>query len=98
MIFHLVDAASWAKALEKGEYRPASVDLEGFVHLSTQAQVAATANRFFKGRSDLLLLHVDDAQLGAALRFEEGEPGELFPHFYGPLPLTAVTKVEPFSF
>jgi len=96
VIFHLVDAASWSRALEKGEHRPASVDLEGFVHLSTVAQVVATANRFFKGRTDLLLLHVDDAQLPSGLKYEEGEPGELFPHFYGPLPLTAVTKAAPF--
>jgi uncharacterized protein (DUF952 family) len=31
------------------------------------------------------------------LRYEEGEPGQLFPHLYGPLNLDAVTAALPFS-
>ena len=96
MIFHLVDSVSWALAQQRGEYRPDSLQTQGFVHLSTRAQVLATARRFFAGRTDLLLLHVDEAQLAGALKYEEGEPGQLFPHFYGPLPLSAVVKAVPF--
>lgn len=95
MIFHLVDAASWALAQERGEHRPPSLQAQGFVHLSTRDQVLATANRFFAARTDLVLLHVDELKLSGTLKYEEGEPGQLFPHFYGPLPLTAVTRVGP---
>jgi len=95
VIFHLVDAAGWALAIAAGEHRPASLGAEGFVHLSTRAQVLGTANRFFAGRTDLLLLHVDEARLPGALRYEEGEPGQRFPHHYGPLPCQAVVRVVP---
>ena len=93
MIFHLVDSASWALAVKCGEHRPASLQAQGFVHLSTRAQVLGTANRFFAGRTDLLLLHVDETRLVGTLKYEEGEPGQLFPHFYGPLPVAAIVKV-----
>ena len=92
MIFHLVDSASWQLALQRGEHRPESLQTVGFVHLSTGAQVLGTANRFFAGRLDLLLLHVDETRLVGTLKYEEGEPGQLFPHFYGPLPVAAVVK------
>lgn len=96
VIFHLVDEASWAVAVERGEHRPASLSSQGFVHLSTRAQVLGTANRFFAGRHDMLLLHVDEARLPGVLKYEEGEPGQLFPHLYGPLPVAAVVKATPF--
>ena len=97
MIFHLIDAAAWDTALERGEHRPPSLAAQGFVHLSRQEQVLGTANRFFSGRTDLLLLHVDDTQLTDGLKYEEGEPGELFPHLYRPLPVAAVLKVVPMT-
>ncbi len=95
MIFHLIDSAAWAVAMERGEHRPPSLLAQGFVHLSTRGQVVGTANRFFAGRADLILLHVDETQLVGGLRYEEGEPGQLFPHFYGPLPLQAILKAVP---
>lgn len=97
MIFHLVDEEAWVRAVARGEYAPASLAQEGFVHLSTAAQVRGTFERFFAGRTDLLVLHVDEAKLTAPLKYEASEPGQLFPHHYGPLPLSAVAKVEAFK-
>ena len=93
MVFHLIDRAGWALAVEQGSHRPPSLAAEGFVHLSTRAQVLGTANRFFRGRTDLLLLQIDEGSLTGALKYEEGEPGQLFPHFYGPLPVSAILAV-----
>ena len=93
MIFHLVDEESWVRAVARGEYAPPPLQSEGFIHLSTQAQVAGTAERFFAGRTDMLVLHVDEAKLTARLKYEPAD-GQQFPHHYGPLPLVAVTKVQ----
>jgi uncharacterized protein (DUF952 family) len=68
---------------------------EGFIHCSTRAQVLGTARRFFAGRSGLVLLCIDAAQLGAALRFEAAD-GEQFPHCYGKIPLEAIHAVVDF--
>ncbi len=94
MIFHLVDATGWALALQRSEVRPTAGP---FVHLSTRAQVLGSANRFFKGRTDVLLLRVDETRLTEGLKYEEGEPGQLFPHFYGALPVAAVLKAVPLT-
>ncbi len=67
----------------------------GRVHpFSTAAQVAETAARHFAGQDDLLLVAVDADRLGPSLRFEASRGGDLFPHLYGDLPLSAVVSVE----
>ena len=77
---------------------PATFAADGFVHLSTRAQVHLPANRLFAGRTDLVLLGLDPDALGAPVKWEPGVPADpasmLFPHLYGPLPVTAVTAVE----
>jgi uncharacterized protein (DUF952 family) len=52
--------------------------------------VRETAAKHFSGQADLLLVAVDAARLGAALRYEASRGGALFPHLYGPLDLAAV--------
>jgi uncharacterized protein (DUF952 family) len=97
LICHIITRDDWATAQAAAAYTAASLASEGFIHCSTPAQVPATAARFYAGRSDLLLLAIDPARLTAELRYEEGEPGVLFPHIYGPLNLTAVVAVHPFA-
>jgi uncharacterized protein (DUF952 family) len=93
-LLHLIGEADWATAQAAGVYAPPSLRTEGFVHFSRPDQVEATADRFYAGRADLLLLEVDPT--GLDLRWEEGEPGEDFPHVYEPIPLTAVVAATPF--
>ena len=91
MIFHIAHVIDWVEAVDRGEYRVASLDSEGFIHLSTRGQVLATAGRYYRGVDDLMLLAVDEAQLDPALlRFELGTGGETFPHYYAGLPVGAV--------
>ncbi len=66
-----------------------------FIHFSTAAQVAETAATHFAGLRDLLLVQVDAAKLSGALKWEPSRGGDLFPHLYGPLNLSAVIRVEP---
>jgi uncharacterized protein (DUF952 family)/GNAT superfamily N-acetyltransferase len=94
---HLIEPALWRVALAEGAVRPPSLESAGFVHLSRPEQVHVPAARLFPGRRDLVLLVVDPARLTDPVRMEPGEPaGELFPHLYGPLPVTAVVAVVPY--
>jgi uncharacterized protein (DUF952 family) len=68
---------------------------EGFIHCSTREQVLRTASRFYAGRSGLVLLCINAAALGAAVRFEAVD-GEQFPHCYGKIPLEAIPAVVDF--
>ena len=94
LIYKIVPASLWREA--DGAFAGAPVDLaDGFIHFSTAAQVAETAARHFAGQRDLLLVAVDPAVLGDALRWEPSRGGALFPHLYEPLRLTDVASVEP---
>ena len=92
---HLCTAADWEAARAAGALEPPSLAEVGFVHLSTPEQVTLPADRLFRGRSDVLLLVIDPARIGAEIRWEPGVPGDpesmRFPHAYGPIPTAAVT-------
>lgn len=75
-------------------YRPASLEAEGFIHLSTEEQWLRVAHTFYRGRTDLILLEIDDERLAAELRFD-AVGGERFPHLYGPLEVGAVVNRHP---
>ena len=88
--YKLVDRAEWTAALAAGAYEGSAVDLaDGYVHMSTAAQLAETARRHYAGRTDLVLVQVALAPLGEALKWEPSRGGDLFPHLYAPLPATA---------
>jgi uncharacterized protein (DUF952 family) len=80
-----------------GSYRDDSLETEGFIHCSTPEQVIGVANERFHGRTDLVLLCIDPANLDAPLVCEDCyESGQEFPHIYGPLNLNAVAGVVDF--
>ena len=102
MIFHILRKHEWQQAVERGSYEPASLKNEGFVHCSTREQTPVTANRYFRGQTDLVLLCIDPSLLKAELRLEspanphDQRARELFPHVYGPINLNAVRRAVDF--
>ncbi len=96
MILHIATRQAWQAAQIAGAYRGDTLDVQGFIHCSHPGQLIPVANARFSGRTDLLLLCIDEGKLAAELREEEGEPGRLFPHIYGPLNLDAVVKAIEF--
>lgn len=95
-IYHIAHKKDWQKAQKEGIYWVESLEQEGFIHCSTQGQVTSTANRFFKGQQDLLLIQIDSEKVSAEIRYEEAD-SQLFPHLYGTLDLEAVTQVQSFQ-
>jgi uncharacterized protein (DUF952 family) len=91
-VFHLTTPAEWAAAQQAGEVVPAGFAAEGFVHCSTGAQLASTIERHFGGHDELVLLRLDQGAIAPEVRWEEGRPGELFPHVYRPLRLADVVE------
>ncbi|MBO1038665.1 DUF952 domain-containing protein [Brucella pituitosa] len=95
-IYKIAPRDLWAQAEEAGIFTGAPVDIaDGYIHFSTYTQVRETAAKHFAGQTDLLLISVDVAALGDALKYEASRGGALFPHLYATLPMSAVTKVEP---
>ena len=63
---------------------------DGSVHFSTAAQLAETLKLHFAGQGNLVVFSVRTYDLGAALRWEPSRGGQLFPHLYGDLLISAV--------
>ncbi len=96
LIFHICKRSEWEAAGLAGVYRGSSQDAaDGFIHFSTRAQAAASAAKHRKGQGDLVLLTVDPVRVSGILKWEPSRGGQLFPHLYGELPITAVIRVDP---
>ncbi|TNM66208.1 DUF952 domain-containing protein [Aliirhizobium smilacinae] len=90
-VYKIVPEAIWREARAKGVFEGAEIDhRDGYIHFSTGAQARETAKLHFAGLNGLLLVAVNTLVLGDALKFEPSRGGDLFPHLYGILPLSAV--------
>jgi uncharacterized protein (DUF952 family) len=96
VIYKICPRTLWQEAERDGVFRGAPVDrADGFIHFSTAEQVAETAAKHFVDAPDLVLLAIDVAALGPALKWEPSRGGALFPHLYGELPHDAVRWAKP---
>ena len=100
VIYHLCSRIDW----EGERDGPATAYLgsalargDGFLHLSCSHQLAASLEKHFTALPGLVLVAVETARLGDALKWEVSRGGQLFPHLYGPLPLSAVIGVDDIS-
>lgn len=93
MIVHICQLSAWQTAQASGEYRPASLDNEGFIHCSRPEQVLSVASRFYRDVPGLILLWIDPEKVRPEVRWEDAD-GEVFPHIYGPLNTDAVISIS----
>jgi uncharacterized protein (DUF952 family) len=94
LAYKIVPGPLWRESEAAGRFAGSAVDRrDGYVHLSTAAQVGGTAALHFAGQHDLLLVAVDTD--GLDVRWERSRGGALFPHLYGELPLSHVRWVKP---
>ncbi len=95
LIYHMCRADEWRRAVATGRYPGSSQDVaDGFIHFSTAVQIVESAAKHRAGQSGLVLLTVDPASLGDALKWEASRGGALFPHLYEALSCAAVRRVD----
>ena len=100
MIWHIALHDDWRDAQLSGSYlvstRGMTLEEVGYIHCSKPEQIEGVAQRFYADFSELLLLEVDPERVESEIVEEPPAPGvsELFPHIYGPLPITAVRSVR----
>ena len=99
LIYHITSRAFWSAAQKSGAYSSDSLANEGFIHCSNKSQILRVANNFFSNQRGLVILTIDSSKLKPDLRWEAGtgQPGDLFPHIYGPLNMEAVVFVFDFE-
>ncbi|WP_435007051.1 copper homeostasis protein CutC [Tundrisphaera lichenicola] len=95
-IFHITSRTDWERAVSEGVYRADSLASDGFIHGSTSEQLAGSANRFFQGRFDLVVLRIVPGRLRSPIQWVASADSDYpFPHIHGPVDLDAVTDVFP---
>jgi uncharacterized protein (DUF952 family) len=91
LIYKILRRPEWDAFRIAGQTLGAPIDLaDGYIHFSTAAQVAETAEKYFGDESDLVLVAFNADALGADLRWEPSRGGALFPHLYRALVLSDV--------
>lgn len=96
MIYHFCPRPAWAAAGDV--YVADSLESQGFIHCSPRDHVHVPATLLARGRTDLVVLEIDEARLPSPPIWEDGDPpdpdGRQFPHVYGPIPVSAVVAVH----
>ena len=95
-IYKISPRQAWDDAGKAGIFTGAPVDVaDGYIHFSAAHQVRETAAKYFHGQPDLILAAINADALSDALKWEPSRGGDLFPHLYAPLPMSAVLSVIP---
>jgi uncharacterized protein (DUF952 family) len=96
VIYHVTTATEWQSAKEKGSYTSPSLQAEGFIHCSSDdAQVMGVLQRYFAGKTNLVMLVIDTDKLSSRFVYEwSPSTADTFPHVYGPINADAVIEVE----
>jgi uncharacterized protein (DUF952 family) len=94
--YKVLTSAEMDWLLADGSCAGSPVDLaDGYIHLSTAEQVQGTLEKHFAGQSGLHIAIVDLRALGDAVLWESSRGGQMFPHAYCALPLSAVLAHGP---
>ena len=104
MIYHITGRSNWANAQATGLYRAPSLESEGFIHCSSRDQILPVANSMFRGQRNLLILCIEESELGSQVLWEApvhpsaslkppATDDDSFPHVYGPIEVVAVKRV-----
>lgn len=92
--YHLITADAWGAAAVDVPLWVASLDSEGFVHLTHRmTDLVEVANLFYRGvpgRHVVLTVALD--RLSSPWRYDGDER---YPHVYGPLDRVAITDARP---
>jgi len=94
LIYKILLPGEWDELETTGHFAGSPFDhASGFIHCSSRDQVAGTALRVFGADPALVIAAIDTVQLADSVRWEEAPGGEVFPHIYAALPLSAVAAM-----
>lgn len=91
-VYKILSAQDWAIAEAEGVSRTDLDEGDGYVHLSTRAQVGETLALHYAGTKDVRLLEYAVEGVGD-VRWEPSRGGQLFPHLYGRLRIDKAARI-----
>ncbi len=91
-IYKILRESEWEELQRLGEFGGSADDRrDGFIHLSTKAQLQGTLDKHYQDGGDIILAEVRAGGLGG-LKYEISRGGAEFPHLYGQLALGDVAR------
>lgn len=96
-IYKILTHDQWEDLCRDGTTWGSPLDVtDGFIHFSTPAQLSGTLSKHFAGAGPLTLAEVPLTALSDHdVRWEAARNGDLFPHLYGALRQTQVSRHWP---
>ena len=97
--YKVLKSDEWAEALSTGQIITDLDKRDGFIHLSTASQLAATLSFYFQDSEEVILLELDLDKVNTdKLLFEEPFPNQgkrksAFPHLYSELRTDQIANV-----
>jgi uncharacterized protein (DUF952 family) len=97
--YKIVNKTLWFGQLNQhGKFMGTELDLkDGFIHLSARDQVKETAQKWFKGQENLLLVCVNLSLVEGNVKWEPSRNDQLFPHIYGAISPASVLWMKDFN-
>ena len=103
LILHVATRADWERAEASGSYTGNTLAAEGFIHCAKPDQLMHVLTRYFPSviehrvilrpsGIEHVMVEIDTGLVEPEIRWEGA--AEPFPHVYGPLNLSAVTRVK----
>ena len=93
-IYHIVLPEIWEQVRNEPLYRHESLAAEGFIHCSYDDQLGGVIGRYYAGHDELVVLTIDTDKVAARLVAEPSTGGDIYPHIYGPLNMSAVVSAD----
>jgi len=98
IIFKILRPSQWAELQREKKFSGSAHDKrDGFIHLSTAAQLQGTLDKHYTDGDVVILAAVRLADVQETVKWEVSRGGAEFPHIYGDLPLSAVKQHWPLS-
>ena len=91
IIYKILRQAEWAALQQEGHFAGSVHDKrDGFIHMSTAAQLQGTLDKHYTDGETVTLAAIRFADVAGTVKYEASRGGAEFPHIYGELPLSAV--------
>ena len=82
-VYKIFTESEWKLFQETGQFKGSADDLrDGFIHLSTEQQVAGVIDKFFSGVHPLYVAEFSGPGFMRRLKWEASLSNELYPHLY----------------
>ena len=93
IIYKVLRQSEWIQTQKEGSFAGSAHDIrDGFIHMSTFAQLQGTLDKHYTEGDVLILAAVRLADVVKSVKWEVSRGGAEFPHIYGALPFSAIKE------